>query len=94
MKSLALLHRTGVILLACGVALTSVLAFAVGGTAAVASRNDGIGAAPGAPGTMSCYDLATKDCAGTAAGRGRRPGSRSRTGRSPTPVSPPSTTPK
>src|SRR5215472_14458121 len=64
MGSVALLRRPGIALLACSLAVTSGLALATGtaGTARAA------GVAPGAPGAPSYFDLARKDCVGTATG--------------------------
>jgi len=67
MKLAALLRRPGVALVTCAFALTPVLALASGGTAAAAPRAGGA-AAPGAPGAPSYFDLARKDCVGTATG--------------------------
>ena len=67
MQSKALLPRPRIALLACGVALTAVLALTNGSTAAAASPATGAAVAPGAPGTQSYFDLARKDCVGTAA---------------------------
>jgi glucoamylase len=69
MGSVALLRRPGIALLACSLALTSGLALAAGGPAAAAGRAAPADAAPGAPGTLSYFDLARKDCVGTATGR-------------------------
>ena len=64
MGTVALLRRLGIALLACSLAVTSGLALATGtaGTARAA------GVAPGAPGAPSYFDLARKDCVGTATG--------------------------
>jgi glucoamylase len=59
---MALLRRPGIALLACSLAVTSGLALATG-TAGTARAAD---AAPGAPGAPSYFDLARKDCVGTA----------------------------
>ena len=72
MQSVALLRRPRITLFAGGVALTSVLALATGSTAATASPASGAGATPGAPGTQSYFNLARKDCVGTAAGTGSK----------------------
>jgi glucoamylase len=64
MGSVALLRRPGIALLACSLAVTSGLALATG-TAARARAAD---VAPGAPGAPSYFDLARKDCVGTATG--------------------------
>src|SRR5712691_7529202 len=72
MGSVALLRRPGVALLTCGLAMTSVLALGPGGAAAAVGRTGAAGpagVAPGAPGAASYFDLARKDCVGTAAGR-------------------------
>src|SRR2546423_15510233 len=72
MGSVALLRRPGVALLACGLAMTSVLALGPGGAAAAVGRTGAAspaGVAPGAPGAASYFDLARKDCVGTAARR-------------------------
>ncbi len=68
MGSVALLRRPGIALLACSLAVTSGLALATGGAAAAAGRARPADVAPGAPGTPSYFDLARKDCAGTATG--------------------------
>jgi glucoamylase len=62
MGSVAVLRRPGIALLACSLAVTSGLALATGtpGTARAAN------VAPGAPGAPSYFDLARKDCVGTA----------------------------
>ncbi len=69
MGSVALLRRPGIALLACSLALTSGLALAAGGPAAAAGRAAPADVAPGAPGALSYFDLARKDCVGTATGR-------------------------
>ena len=70
MGSVALLRRPGIALLTCSLAFTSMLALAAGGAGvrggAQAAPAD---VAPGAPGTLSYFDLARKDCVGTATGR-------------------------
>jgi len=63
MGSVALLRRPGIALLACSLAITSGVALATGG-AALPARAAAV--APGAPGTPSYFDLARKDCVGTA----------------------------
>ena len=68
MRSMALLRRPGIALLACSLAVTSGLALATGGAAAAAGRARAADVAPGAPGTLSYFDLARKDCVGTATG--------------------------
>ena len=69
MGSVALLRRPGIALLTCSLAFTSMLALATGGAASAAGRKAApADAAPGAPGTESYFDLARKDCVGTAAG--------------------------
>ena len=68
MRSVALLHRPAAALLTCGVAITTVLALATGGAASAADRAGPADVAPGAPGAPSYFDLARKDCVGTAAG--------------------------
>jgi glucoamylase len=68
MRSVTLLRRPGAAVLACGVAITTVLALAAGGAASAADRAAPADAAPGAPGTPSYFDLARKDCVGTATG--------------------------
>ena len=65
MRSVAPLRRPAAALLTCSVAITTVLALATG---AAADRAAPAGVAPGAPGTPSYFDLARKDCVGTAAG--------------------------
>jgi glucoamylase len=72
MGSVALLRRPGIALLTCGLAMTSVLALGPGGAAAAVGRAGAAApadVAPGAPGAPSYFDLARKDCVGTAAGR-------------------------
>jgi glucoamylase len=69
MGLVSLLRRPGIALLACGVAVTSGLALGAGGAAAAAGPARAAGAAPGAPGTESYFDLARKDCVGTATGQ-------------------------
>ncbi len=64
MGSVALLRRPGIALLTCSLAVTSGLALGTG-TAGVARAAD---VAPGAPGAPSYFDLARKDCVGTATG--------------------------
>ena len=64
MGSVALLRRPGIALLACSLAVTSGFALATG-TAGTARAAD---VAPGAPGAPSYFDLARKDCVGTATG--------------------------
>jgi glucoamylase len=68
MGSVALLRRPGTALLACSLAVTSgaVLAAGTAGTARAAT------VAPGAPGAPSYFDLARKDCVGTATGSGSK----------------------
>src|SRR5690348_17604454 len=69
MRSVALLRRPGAALVTCGVAITTVLALTTGGAAAAAHRAAApAGVAPGAPGAPSYFDLARKDCVGTATG--------------------------
>src|SRR6516225_5201961 len=63
MGSVALLRRPGIALLACSLAVTSGLALAAGTAASARAAN----VAPGAPGALSYFDLARKDCVGTAA---------------------------
>jgi glucoamylase len=50
------------------VAITTVLALATGGAASAADRAAPADVAPGAPGAPSYFDLARKDCVGTATG--------------------------
>src|SRR5215467_11873197 len=64
MGSVALLRRPGIALLACSLAVTSGLALATG----TAGRAGAADVAPGAPGAQSYFDLARKDCVGTATG--------------------------
>src|SRR5690349_20750783 len=64
MGSVALLRRPGIALLACSLAVTSGLALATGTAGAARAAN----VAPGAPGAPSYFDLARKDCVGTATG--------------------------
>ena len=68
MRSVALLGRPGAALLTCTVAITTVLALATGGVASAAVRAAPADVAPGAPGAPSYFDLARKDCVGTATG--------------------------
>jgi glucoamylase len=68
MRSVALLRRPGAALLTCSVAITTVLALATGGAASAADRAVPAGVAPGAPGAPSYFNLARKDCVGTATG--------------------------
>src|SRR6266705_6271550 len=72
MGSVALFRRPGIALLTCGLAMTSVLALRPGGAAAAVGRTGAASpadVAPGGPGAPSYFDLARKDCVGTAAGR-------------------------
>ncbi|HET7246741.1 MAG TPA: glucodextranase DOMON-like domain-containing protein [Streptosporangiaceae bacterium] len=62
MGSVALLRRPGIALLACSLAVTSGLALATGTAGTARAAN----VAPGAPGAPSYFDLARKDCVGTA----------------------------
>jgi glucoamylase len=64
MGSVALLRRPGVALLACSLAVTSGLTLATGTAGTARAAN----VAPGAPGAPSYFDLARKDCVGTATG--------------------------
>src|SRR5215472_11701568 len=64
MGSVALLRRPGIALLACSLAVTSGLALAAGTAGAARAAN----VAPGGPGAASYFDLARKDCVGTATG--------------------------
>ena len=69
MGSVALFRRPGIALLTCSLAFTSMLALATGGAASAAGRKAApADVAPGAPGTESYFDLARKDCVGTATG--------------------------
>ena len=69
MGSVALLRRPGIALLTCCLAFTSMLALGTGGAASAAGRKAApANVAPGAPGTESYFDLARKDCVGTATG--------------------------
>src|SRR5215831_2193914 len=68
MRSVTLLRRPGAAVLTCGVAITTTLALAAGGAASAADRAAPADPAPGAPGTPSYFDLARKDCVGTATG--------------------------
>jgi glucoamylase len=68
MRSVALLRRPGAALLPCSVAIATVLALAAGGAASAADRAAPASVAPGAPGSPSYFDLARKDCVGTASG--------------------------
>jgi len=69
MGSVSLLRRPGIALLACGLAVTSGLALGAGGAAAAAGQPGPADVAPGAPGAESYFDLARKDCVGTATGQ-------------------------
>jgi glucoamylase len=69
MGSVALLRRPGIALLACSLVVSFGLAAVAGGPAVAAGRARAADVAPGAPGTLSYFDLARKDCVGTAAGR-------------------------
>src|SRR5690242_4243309 len=64
MGSVALLRRPGIALLACSLAVTSGVALATGTAQTARAAN----VAPGAPGAPSYFDLARKDCVGTATG--------------------------
>src|SRR5215470_16813140 len=64
MGSVALLRRPGIALLACSLAVTSGIALATGTAGTARAAN----VAPGAPGAPSYFDLARKDCVGTATG--------------------------
>src|SRR5262249_43480521 len=68
MRSVALFRRPGAVLMTCGVAITTVLALGTGGAASAADRAAPADVAPGAPGAPSYFDLARKDCVGTATG--------------------------
>ena len=68
MRSVALFRRPGAVLVTCSVAVTTVLALGTGGTASAAGRAAAADVAPGAPGAPSYFDLARKDCVGTATG--------------------------
>jgi glucoamylase len=69
MGSVALLRKPGIALLTCSLAFTSMFALATGGAASAAGRKAApADVAPGAPGTESYFDLARKDCVGTATG--------------------------
>src|SRR5215472_3941157 len=68
MRSVALFRRPGAVLVTCSVAVTTVLALGTGGTASAAGRAAAADVAPGAPGAPSYFDLARKDCVGTAMG--------------------------
>src|SRR5262245_19401808 len=68
MRSVALFRRPGAVLVTCGVAITTVLALGTGGAASAAGRAAPADVAPGAPGAPSYFDLARKDCVGTATG--------------------------
>ncbi len=46
--------------------LIGILAVSVGGVASAASKRDAAAVAPGGPGSLSYFDLARKDCVGTA----------------------------
>jgi glucoamylase len=66
MRSVALLRKPGAAVLTCSVAITTALAG--GAAASAADRAAPADVAPGAPGTPSYFDLARKDCVGTATG--------------------------
>src|SRR5215468_7599586 len=68
MRSVALFRRPGAVLVTCSVAVTTVLALGTVGTASAAGRVAAADVAPGAPGAPSYFDLARKDCVGTATG--------------------------
>src|SRR5215472_2977559 len=68
MRSVALFRRPGAVLVTCSVAITTVLALGAGGAAPTADGAAAADVAPGAPGAPSYFDLARKDCVGTAAG--------------------------
>jgi len=68
MRSVALFRRPGAVLVTCSVAVSTVLALGTGGTASAAGRAAAADVAPGAPGAPSYFDLARKDCVGTATG--------------------------
>ena len=73
MGSVALLRRPGIALLTCSLAFTSMVALATGGAASAAGRKAApADVAPGAPGTESYFDLARKDCVGTARDTGSK----------------------
>ena len=83
----------------CLMALVSGAAVVVAGLVVTAPAQAGTATAPaastapGAPGAPSYFDLARKDCVGTAAGQGPRSGTPWPVGCSPTCTNPPSTTP-
>ena len=58
--------RRGLTVLAAGAVLLPMLAVTAGGAAASPAAGQA-GVAPGAPGALSYFDLARKDCVGTAA---------------------------
>ena len=62
-----MVRRRGFTALVAGTAITAGLAVAVPATAAATAAGGADATAPGAPGAMSYFDLARKDCAGTAA---------------------------
>src|SRR5579859_284656 len=66
MRSVALLRGPGIALLTCALAMTPGLVLSPGASAARVQAAD---VAPGAPGAQSYFDLARKDCVGTATGR-------------------------
>src|SRR5580692_4764259 len=69
MGSVALFRRPGIALLTCSLAFTSMVALATGGAASAAGHKAApADVAPGAPGAESYFDLARKDCVGTATG--------------------------
>jgi glucan 1,4-alpha-glucosidase len=69
MESVTRLRRPGIALLTGVLAVTSGLALGTGGAVATAGQARAVDVAPGAPGALSYFDLARKDCVGTAAGR-------------------------
>src|SRR5215813_7824857 len=68
MRSVALFRRPGAVLLTCSVAITTLLALAAGGATGTAGTAKAANVAPGEPGAPSYFDLARKDCVGTAMG--------------------------
>jgi glucoamylase len=71
MEGLAMVRGRGLITLVAGAALVAGMAAAAPAASAAPAAETGA-AAPGAPGAPSYFDLARKDCLGTAANRGSR----------------------
>src|SRR5574340_395319 len=69
MGSVTRLRRPGIALLTGVLTVTSGLALGTGGAVAAAGQARAANVAPGGPGALSYFDLARKDCVGTATGR-------------------------